>query len=137
MVDAKRMLATRLHHASFPVRDLERSRRFYAEALGLEEAPRPDLGFPGAWYRVGDGQIHLLATPPGVEVGSPPPALNPMAAHTALAIADYDRVLAALKARGLEVLETSAAIGQMWVRDPDGHILELIAPVRADGQERG
>jgi catechol 2,3-dioxygenase-like lactoylglutathione lyase family enzyme len=122
------MLAKQLHHASFPIRDLERSRRFYGGVLGLEEAPRPDLGFPGAWYRVGDGQIHLLQTPPGVDVGSRPPTLNPMAPHTALAIDDYARVLAALRSHGIEVLETAPEIGQMWVQDPDGNILELIAP---------
>lgn len=120
----------RLHHASFPVRDLARARRFYGDVLGLEEIARPDLGFPGAWYRVGDGQIHLLETPAGVEVGTPPPSLTPMAAHTALAIDDYERVLDGLRARGLEVLPTDPALGQMWVRDPDGHVLELIAPPR-------
>ena len=31
-----------------------------------------------------------------------------------------------LKARGVEVLETSAERGQLWVRDPDGNVLELI-----------
>ena len=29
---------------------------------------------------------------------------------------------------GLEVLETSPTVGQMWVQDPDGNIIELIAP---------
>jgi len=114
-----------LHHASFPVRDLERARRFYGEVLGLEEIERPDLGFPGAWFRVGDAQVHLLVTPPGVDVGAPPAALSPLAAHTAFAIDDYARVLAALEAQGFAVLGTSVEIGQMWVQDPDGHVIEL------------
>jgi hypothetical protein len=39
-------------------------------------------------------------------------------------------VLAELKARGITVLETNAEVGQMWVRDPDGHIIELIVDRR-------
>ena len=124
------MIARSLHHTSFPVRDLARARRFYGEVLELDEIERPDLGFPGAWYGVGDGQIHLLETPAGLDVGAPPPALNPLAAHVALAIDDYETVLSTLKARGVAVLETGPSVGQMWVRDPDGHVLELIAPRR-------
>jgi hypothetical protein len=26
------------------------------------------------------------------------------------------------------VLESGAAAGQMWIRDPDGNVIELIAP---------
>jgi catechol 2,3-dioxygenase-like lactoylglutathione lyase family enzyme len=121
------MIARALHHVSFPVRDLERARHFYGEVLGLEEIERPDLGFPGAWYRVGDGQVHLLVTPFGLDVGTPPPALTPLAAHTAFAIDDYQRVHAMLEAHGIPVLAAGPEIGQMWVQDPDGHVIELIA----------
>ena len=126
------MLATAVHHISFAVRDLERSRRFYEEVLGLQEIERPDLGFPGAWYRVGDsGEVHLLAVPEGVDLGSPPEKLTPLANHQAFAVEDYTACLAALRAAGLEVMETSPERGQMWVRDPDGHVIELIAEARS------
>ena len=114
------------HHMSFPVKDLERSCRFYEGVLGLEQKPRPDFGFPGVWYQAGACEVHLLQTPEGVDVGQPPPALNPMARHSAFGIKSYDETLARLKAHGLEVFETSPDNGQMWVRDPDGHIIELI-----------
>src|SRR5438105_4496935 len=39
-------------HSGVTVRDLERSRRFYGDLLGLKEVDRPDLGFPGAWYEI-------------------------------------------------------------------------------------
>ena len=42
----------------------------------------------------------------------------------------YDETVAHLKSHGLEVLETNADFGQMWVRDPDGHIIELTAAGR-------
>ena len=50
------MLARRLSHVSFAVRDLERAMRFYRDLLGLEPIPRPDFGFPGAWLAAGDAQ---------------------------------------------------------------------------------
>ena len=120
----------RAHHVSFSVSDLERSRQFYEGILGLEQKPRPDFGFPGVWYQAGSCEVHLIQTIPGVDVGSPPPSLNPMARHTAFGIDDYAATLEHLKSHGLEVLETTPQQGQMWVRDPDGHIVELIVDRR-------
>ena len=119
------MLARAVNHISFAVADLERSLAFYRDLLGLAEVPRPDLPVAGAWLGVGAAQVHLIVVPPGVEVGGKPPALNPIDCHAAFSVADYGETLAALRARGLEVLETGPENGQMWVRDPDGHIIEL------------
>jgi glyoxylase I family protein len=120
------MITSGLHHASFPVRDLARARHFYGDVLGLEEIDRPNFPFAGAWYRAGAAQVHLIVPPPSLDLGTPTPSLNPMAGHTAFTIDDYDAVLARLKAEDLEILETSTAMGQMWVRDPDGNVIELI-----------
>jgi glyoxylase I family protein len=49
-----------LHHVSLPASDIERSKRFYSEVLGLKELPRPPVTFPGAWYEVGDRTLHLI-----------------------------------------------------------------------------
>jgi len=116
------------HHTSFPIRNLERSRAFYEGVLGLKEIARPDLGFRGAWYAAGPCEVHLIEVPDGIDVGAPPPALNPLARHAAFAVRDYATTLEHLKAHGLDVLETSAAMGQIWLCDPDGHIIELIVP---------
>src|SRR5918992_5035740 len=52
----------RIQHVGLVVSDLERSRRFYGETLGLEEIPRPpNFTFAGTWFRLGDEEIHLLA----------------------------------------------------------------------------
>ena len=120
------IIASRVDHVSFPVRDLARSLAFWRDVLGLELVPRPDLGFPGAWLRAGDAQVHLIEVPTDFQGGTPPPHLNPLAGHTAFAIADYDATLAALERHDLEVLALGRDAGQMWVRDPDGHVIELI-----------
>lgn len=115
------------HHTSFPVQDIEKSKAFYGDFLGLTEIERPArFTFPGAWYRAGAGEVHLIQAPEGMDMGSPPPQLNPFARHAAFAVDNYDETLAYAREAGLEVFESSAEIGQMWVRDPDGHIIEFI-----------
>jgi len=122
------IVAKRAHHVSFAVRDLERSREFYEQVLGLAPIPRPELGLPGVWYGAGNVEVHLIATPAGADVGRPPPGLSPLANHTAFAIDDYAATLAQLRARGIEVLESRPGVGpQLWIRDPDGNVIELCA----------
>ena len=121
-------LAKRVHHVSFAVRDLEKSREFYEGILGLAQVERPDIGLPGVWYGAGDGQIHLIQTPAGMTVGAPPDRLTPLANHCAFEIDDYEQSVAALKGRGVPVLETRSEMGQLWIQDPDGNVIELIRP---------
>lgn len=48
-------------HVSIIVRDAELSLQFYQTLLGLECLPRPDLGFPGYWLDLNEGQsIHVM-----------------------------------------------------------------------------
>lgn len=115
-----------LNHVSFPVRDLERSVHFYRDVLGLAAIARPDLPFPGAWLGGNGIQVHLIVPPEGAPLGSPPPSLNPLGGHVAFAVASYDTVVAALHAAGIETLEAGSQVGQLWLRDPDGHLIELI-----------
>jgi len=116
------------HHVSLVVRDLQRARSFYGDLLELPEIERPDFGFPGAWYKAGAIQLHLIVAPPGVDTGSPPQRATPIAAHLALEIEDYGSALERLRAAELEVIALGEAAGQLFVRDPDANLIELIRP---------
>jgi glyoxylase I family protein len=116
------------HHHSLCVTDVERAREFYGELLGLPEIERPDFGFPGAWFQAGEIQLHLIQAPEGVDVGSRPRQLTPLAGHLAFEIADFDACEAHLRASGIEILSLGARVGQMFVQDPDGNVVELIRP---------
>jgi len=56
---------TELNHYFVRANDLEASREFYCDALGLEVMPRPDFPFPGYWLGAG-GKVHVHMGPHGV-----------------------------------------------------------------------
>ena len=122
------MLTKGAHHCSLDVADVEVSRSFYGGLLGLPEIERPDFGIPGAWYQAGSVQLHLIQVPSGVDVGSSAPTLTPLAHHIAFEIEDYEAVRGSLCEAGLEMLATGAERGQIFVRDPDGNVIEFIKP---------
>ncbi len=123
------MKPVKAHHMSFPVRDLDKSAAFYRDILGLEPMPRPDIfPVPGLWFQAGACEVHLIQVEEGLDVGQPPKMIKPIARHAAFAIDDYDEAVTFLKEAGLMVFETNADVGQMWVADPDGHVIEFIKP---------
>ena len=48
------MALTELNHYLLVAKNLERTKDFYCNVLGLELADRPDFGFPGYWLKIGD-----------------------------------------------------------------------------------
>ena len=52
-----------LQHFTIEPQDLERSKVFYVDVLGLEVGHRPPLDFPGYWlYSGGTATVHLMGT---------------------------------------------------------------------------
>ena len=116
------------HHYSLAVTDVARADGFYGDLLGLPQVERPDFGLPGTWYQAGAVQLHLIETPQGVDVGSQPPALTPLAQHIAFEISDYEAMQSRLEDAGVEMMATGSEGGQIFVRDPDGNTVEFIRP---------
>ena len=122
------MFAKAVNHISFSVSDLDASLAFYRDVLGLEAIPRPEFGIPGAWLKAGNSEVHLIARPEGVPAGHTSEGLSPLENHQAFAVDDYQKTVDHLKSHNLEVLETSPKQGQLWVKDPDGNVIEFITP---------
>lgn len=51
-----------MNHFTVLSSDLNQSKNFYVEILGLKEGSRPDFSFPGAWlYADGQAILHIMA----------------------------------------------------------------------------
>ena len=60
------MPVTELNHFLLVAKDLEKTRKFYEDVLGMQIASeRPDFGFPGYWLKIGDEIcVHLASQAP-------------------------------------------------------------------------
>ena len=55
------MPAQSLNHYTINVRDLEATKNFYTDMVGLTVGDRPPLAFPGYWLYCGDvPTVHLI-----------------------------------------------------------------------------
>lgn len=118
----------RLHHVSFAVRDVAASRRFFGDVLGIPEIDRPAFGFNGAWYALGDRQLHLIE-----QADASPEALAQLTRsdHMALEVKDMGTVRQALSDANIEFQtgrNEHLGFAQTFCSDPDGHTIEFITP---------
>jgi catechol 2,3-dioxygenase-like lactoylglutathione lyase family enzyme len=128
-----------IHHVSLTVTDLERSRAFYRDVLGLQEITRPPFNFPGAWFQLGDHQqLHLIVhTNPTFRTNKP---LDTRDLHFAVRVEDYWGAVEFLRSRGyredvsqddlLRLMvnpRATAGFPQMYILDPDRHVIEINA----------
>lgn len=127
-----------IHHVSLPVSDLERSRHFYTGVLGLREIARPPFSFAGAWYQVGDRQLHLIASPRATFRTRK--GVDSRDVHVALRVRSYRRALEHLTSKGYRTdlpddhpmrmkdsPDATAGFPQIYVVDPDRNVIELNA----------
>jgi catechol 2,3-dioxygenase-like lactoylglutathione lyase family enzyme len=116
------MPITQLAHICIHSSDLELTRRFYTQALGLEIAFAFEKdGEPFGFYiKVGNATF--------IEVfeGDPGPVGN--INHVAIQVTDLDALLAQIRAAGFEAGEKSLGADhswQAWVTDPNGIRIEF------------
>jgi catechol 2,3-dioxygenase-like lactoylglutathione lyase family enzyme len=122
------MIAHGRVYATLPTTDAARSRRFYEEALGLQELRHPPEG--GVWYEAGGGTLlHLYES-------SASPGEHTVAT---IFVDDFDETIAALRSNGVALEEydqpgfkTTNGIWHApegflsaWIKDPDGNILGI------------
>ena len=131
-----------LDHVVLRVEDLERSLRFYCEVLGCREERRlEDLGL--VQLRAGDSLIDLVDVKSalGAKGGPAPGAGARNMDHFALELRHFDeaQLRAHLESHAVEpseVAERYGAMGygpSMYIRDPDGNIVELKGPAERRG----
>jgi glyoxylase I family protein len=136
-----------IHHVSLPVSHLDRAKAFYEGVLGLEPIQRPKFSFEGAWYRVGNGDLHLI-----VPEGDDEPTFRPGKGadshdtHFAIRVERYSDAVAHLESKGYRPSKERrpkpdaanplpmrlspagpAGFPQIYILDPDGNVIEINA----------
>jgi catechol 2,3-dioxygenase-like lactoylglutathione lyase family enzyme len=115
-----------LDHVALHVADVGTSVGFYRDALGLEPMPRPAFDFPGAWFQLGPNQeLHLIGD------RADPVHSHNRGNHFAMLVDDVDYAEALLRERGVTILKRNIrpdGAPQVFIRDPDGHVIEFCGP---------
>jgi catechol 2,3-dioxygenase-like lactoylglutathione lyase family enzyme len=112
-----------MNHFTVIAEDREKTLDYYVGLIGLQEGPRPDLGFPGAWlYAGGRPILHVY-------FDRPLPAQRAgVIGHMAFTAKDLKAVKARFDARGVKYdLRQQAGAGtwQLFSYDPNGAKVEL------------
>ena len=126
-----------LQHYTIEPSDLERSKDFYCDVLGLENGDRPPLDFPGYWlYSGGAATVHLMGTRKpreGIVVRGTEKKYDDTGRfdHIAFSATDLDGVRERLRSKNVKFREqivprTGGA--QVFLYDPDGVGVELNFP---------
>lgn len=139
-------MALKINHFSIRTLDMEATRRFYVDVLGLVLGPRPPFPFPGMWLYSGDTSnpenavLHIIGMdrndPEGLKgyLGDRDVStLHGSGAvdHLAFFATGLKEMLHNLKAQGVEPRQrTVPTIGlhQLFLDDPSGVVIELNYP---------
>ncbi|MGN7940140.1 VOC family protein [Virgibacillus sp. 6R] len=116
-----------IHHVSLTVTDLQKAKHFYGEILGLKELKRPNFDFPGAWYEVGQQQLHLIVEPNASTLRKDH-SINSKEGHFAIRVQNYEETLSYLMSQGIEIEEKRESVSgfaQIFCMDPDYNLIEL------------
>jgi catechol 2,3-dioxygenase-like lactoylglutathione lyase family enzyme len=111
---------SQIDHCSVVITDVERTRRFYRDVLGLKEIPKPrTFDFVVLWFELGNQTLHFL-------LQDTPDAISPR--HFALRVPDAEVERAFFRSRGIGIEETTPIPGadRFFIRDPDGNRIEII-----------
>ena len=121
-------------HITLICADLEATRRFYVDFLGMTEVPRPAFKFPGLWFQVGSTQIHATQSNPEAGKAGWGDQGNTIVArghHFAFAVDDVSKTLEAVALHNVRIAsplqQRPDGFKQLYLHDPDGHVVELVS----------
>jgi catechol 2,3-dioxygenase-like lactoylglutathione lyase family enzyme len=136
------MAITHMQHYMVLSKDLEKTRAFYCDVLGLKVGPRPPFDFEGFWIYTGDvAAVHVAGQSSYEDTGRLKDsgiARNGSGSvdHIAFAADDYDELIASFDRHGVKYRATrvpGSDLRQLFVFDPDGIQIEINIRANASG----
>ena len=129
------MSVTSIEHVLVLSDDIDRTRDFYREVVGLEVGERPPLEFPGYWLYAGaTACVHIAERGPyaahaarlGLQVPERDPGVGPVD-HIAFGAGDYDALTERLERYGVGAVTNTVPGGprQVFIEDPNGVRVEI------------
>lgn len=109
-----------IDHCSVLITDVERSRQFYRDVLGLKEIHPPrTFDFVVVWFDLGNDYLHLL-------LKDEADTISPR--HFALRVTDAVAARTHFRAHGIAMQEVVGIPGadRFFIADPDGNRIEII-----------
>ena len=135
------MAITQMQHYMVLSKDLEKTRAFYCDVLGLRTGPRPPFDFEGLWIYVGDVAAVHVATQTSYEQSgrveqSGKRHGSGSVDHIAFSANNYDELVASFRKHGVQYRATQVPgsdLRQLFVLDPDGIQIEINIRASASG----
>jgi catechol 2,3-dioxygenase-like lactoylglutathione lyase family enzyme len=125
------MPAVSLNHYTILVRDLEATKDFYEDIVGLKSGDRPPLAFPGYWLYCGDvPTVHLVGRRDDDEPIEGAPETGRLD-HIAFAAENLQLMKERLRANDIpfdERVLPRMNMTQLFFKDPDGISIEFNFP---------
>jgi catechol 2,3-dioxygenase-like lactoylglutathione lyase family enzyme len=134
MSDRPAINAKSFDHVTIICADLEATRGFYVDFLGMKPVARPAFKFPGLWFQLGHVQIH--ATQQSHESGRAGWAdqgntIVSRGHHLAFAVEDVAATLKIVELHNVRIASPLQVrpdgFKQLYLYDPDGHLVELVS----------
>mmetsp|Transcript_42714 Transcript_42714/g.70474 ORF Transcript_42714/g.70474 Transcript_42714/m.70474 type:complete len:651 (-) Transcript_42714:246-2198(-) len=129
------------NHIALIVKDVGRSATFYSNVMGFQQIRRPNFDRHGAWFTMGNLELHLIKGVPLVHSGD-----DLIVGHISIETFDIEKVPGMLRQMGVPFRQnvsvpkgkdsgggigTNAAnnndmiVRQYFFRDPDGYYIEV------------
>ena len=117
---------TKLNHVNVtvPAPLEEAAKSFYGGLLGLEQIEKPDgpRKYIGAWYQLGESQLHLSI--------EKEPRNQDSNRHVCYSVSDVTSALRTFRTAGVEIISEEQLVNggsRFFVRDPAGNLIEITA----------
>ncbi len=130
------MPVQRLEHFLVVSDDIDGTRDYYRDVLGMVEGFRPELEFPGYWLYLDDvpcvhiadwGTYEVWTKQVDIPISARAPGTGPVD-HIAFNATDYDEMISRLESKGLgykhNILD-DIGLRQIFTKDPNGVTIEL------------